>query len=88
MSIKNNQSVEQKFIACFLDKTRWNCNLNTMNLSNSQAWLKDKKMAGYYTTLIPFNMNIFPVFIKKIYVRYMLNSYFISRTQFTNSEII
>ena len=75
--------MEQKFIACFLDKTRWNCNLNTMNLSNSQAWLKDKKKEKHYTTLIPFNMDIFPIFVKKIYIRHMLNTSFISRTQFT-----
>ncbi len=75
---------QEKFIACYMNKARWNCNLNELSLIEAEEWLKMNNKRIDYTTLIPFNHNFIPVpyFFKKIYVSCKLKEQF--KTNFIN----
>lgn len=78
--INKNLPDQQQFIACFLNHKNWkgnsnlwHCNLNQMNLAESEKWLEDKDKPS---VLIPFNCKYSPNLFTKMYVNYKLSDLF------------
>lgn len=84
----NNSNLpdERKFVACFMNKTNWNCNSEFLNFRDSHQWLKINDKNSNYTTIIPFSCNIFMKYTPKPLIEFYVNSQLkkISKTKFIN----